>query len=63
VRELSKNNPAPDSYQIKRNIEIEQVDPRKPCQFGNGYKCYRRTCDIQREIRVYDYAADKINAA
>ena len=23
VRELSKNNPAPDSYQIKRNIEIE----------------------------------------
>ena len=63
VRELSKNNPAPDCYQVKRNTDILPVNLKRPCFFGHSYESYRRTCDIERGVKVYDYAAEKTNAA
>jgi len=59
--ELGKNNPGPDNYDIKRNAEFEAVNLKKPCFFGHSYNHYRRTCDIERGVKVYDYAADKSN--
>ena len=36
---------------------------KKPCFFGHGYDSYRRTCDIQPGIKVFDFAANQSNAA
>ena len=63
VRELSKNNPAPDCYQVKRNADIQPVNLKRPCFFGHSYESYRRTCDIEKGVKVFDYAAEKTNAA
>jgi hypothetical protein len=60
-RELSKNNPAPDNYDIKRNIDIKPINPKQPCLFGHSFASYRRTCDIQPDIKVFDYAANSSN--
>lgn len=57
------NNPAPDCYQVKRNTDIEPVNLKRPCFFGHSYESYRRTCDIQKGVKVFDYAAEKTNAA
>jgi hypothetical protein len=61
-RELAKLVPPPDTYDIKRNIDIIQVNPKKPCSFGTSFQSYRRTCDIQPDIKVYDYSANSANA-
>lgn len=61
-RELSKIVPPPDNYDIKRNIDIKPINPKKPCLFGHSFQSYRRTCDIQNDIKVYDYAANYANA-
>jgi hypothetical protein len=45
-RELSKEVPPPDTYDIKRNAEFVTINPKKPCSFGQSYDAYRRTCDI-----------------
>ena len=54
--------PPPDNYDIKRNIDIKPINPKQPCGFGHSFQSYRRTCDIQSDIKVYDFAADSSNA-
>ena len=62
--ELRRNKNPRHTYDIKRNTDIEVVkNARKPPTFGNSYEHYRRTCDIQDDIKVYDYKADKNNTA
>ena len=61
-RELSKVVPPPDNYDIKRNIDIKPINPKQPCGFGHSFASYRRTCDIEQGIKVYDYAANMANA-
>lgn len=59
--ELRRNQNKRHVYDIKRNPEFEPVQDKKTCTFGNSYRHYRRTCDLQRDIKVYDYKADKSN--
>lgn len=63
MRQLSQITPGPDNYDIKRNVGIEPINLKRPCFFGHSYNSYRRTCDIQKGIKVFDYAAEKTNAA
>ena len=53
-RELSKVVPAPNNYDIKRNIEIVPLKNKGPCQFGATFGSYRRTMDIAKEVKVYE---------
>ena len=62
-RELSKNTPGPDVYDVKRNTDIREVNTKRPCLFGHSFEHYRRTCDLQKGIKVFDYAANKSNPA
>lgn len=48
---------------MKRNADIKPLEPKKPCQFGADWGKYKRTCDIERGVKVYDYAANKQNEA
>lgn len=61
VRELSKEVPPPDTYNVKRNADIAKINPKKPCGFGHSYDAYRKTCDIQRDIKVFDFASNHLN--
>lgn len=36
-RELSKENPAPNQYEIKRNIELEPLENKKRYSFGASF--------------------------
>ena len=56
-RELGKVVPPPDNYDINRGIGAK-INPKQSCLFGNSYEKYRKTCDIQKGIRVYDYASN-----
>ena len=40
-RELNKVVPAPDNYDIKREIG-KKVNPKQACLFGNSYSKYRK---------------------
>ena len=60
--ELRRNQNPRHVYDIKRNAEFEEVNVKKPCTFGYSYNHYRRTCDADHDIKVYDFAADKSNA-
>ena len=62
-RELSRDTPGPDVYDVKRNTDIKEVNTKRPCLFGHSFEHYRRTCDIQKGIKVFDYAANKSNPA
>ena len=53
------NNPAPSNYDVKRNADIVPVNKTRPCLFGHGFNHYRHTCDIDKGVKVYDYAAAK----
>lgn len=57
MREINKAVPPPDTYNVKRNIDIAPINPKKPCLFGHSFQSYRKTCDIQRGIKVFDYNA------
>ena len=59
--ELRRNENQRHAYDIKRNADIQPVNLKKPCTFGNSFSNYRRTCDVQKDIKVYDFAADKQN--
>ena len=61
VRELSKEVPSADTYAVKRNPEFAVVNPRKPTTFGHSYDNYRKTCDIQKGIKVFDFASNHTN--
>ena len=60
--ELRRNQNPRHVYDIKRNPEFEAINLKKPCTFGHSYEHYKRTCDLDHDIKVYDYAADKSNA-
>jgi len=49
--------PAPNNYDIKRNIEIVPIRARGPCLFGATFSSYRRTMDISKDVKVYENAA------
>jgi hypothetical protein len=53
-RELSKEVPAPNAYDIKRNIELEPLSDRRSCQFGANFQSYRKTMDISKDVRIYE---------
>lgn len=57
--ELRRNQNPRHVYDVKRNPDIEEVQLKKPCQFGHSYEHYRRTCDVVKDVKIYDYAADK----
>ena len=60
--EVRRNKNPRHAYDIKRNVDIHHVkNTRKPTTFGSSFGQYRRTCDIQSDIKIYDYAADKSN--
>jgi hypothetical protein len=40
-RELNKVGPAPDNYDIKREIG-RKANPKQACLFGNSYQKYRK---------------------
>lgn len=63
MREINKNVPPPDTYDVKRNTDIKSVNPKQPCTFGHSFQNYRRTCDIQGDIKVYDFSANYSNGA
>ena len=46
MREKSKEVPAPDTYDVKRNVDIAPINPKRPCLFGHSFASYRKTCDI-----------------
>lgn len=37
VRELNKDVPPADNYDIKRNTDIAPINPKKPCLFGHSF--------------------------
>ena len=58
--ELRRNENPRHTYDVRRNVDIEQVmNTKKPPTFGNSYEQYRKTCDIQNDIKVFDFAAKK----
>jgi hypothetical protein len=63
LREINKDVPPPDTYDVKRNTDIKTINPKKPCQFGHSFASYRRTCDIQKRIDVNDFSADCQNTS
>ena len=37
VREINKEVPPPDNYDIKRNIDIAPINAKRPCLFGHSF--------------------------
>jgi hypothetical protein len=60
-RELSKVVPPPNNYDIKRNIEIEPLREKGVCQFGHSWQSYRKTCDITKDIKIYEKDSRTVN--
>jgi len=46
--------PPPNNYDIKRNVEIKPIKEKAPCSFGNSFASYRKTCDISKDVKVYE---------
>ncbi|CDW85650.1 UNKNOWN [Stylonychia lemnae] len=63
--EINKESPSPNSYYYKSNfkslIEQSKNKPNK-CQFGEPYEKFKRTCDIQSNIKVFDHSKYNVNA-
>ena len=59
--ELSKVVPAANTYDVKRNIDIKKINPKQACLFGSTFSSYRKTCDLEPGIKVYDYNANHTN--
>ena len=59
--ELSKVVPPPNNYDVKRNIDIKKVNPRQACLFGKTYDHYRKTCDVEPGLKVYNKNANYTN--
>ncbi len=59
-RELSKVGPAPNQYNVRAKLG-QKKNPNQSCVFGISYGNYRKTCDISKDIKIYDYAANSQN--
>lgn len=54
TRELSKKNPPPTTYEAESTFGSRDKHLKtKACTFKNTYDSYRRTCDIQNNIKVF----------
>ena len=57
--ELRKQNPAPTTYEQDNLFGNKKQHFKTQCHsFKNSYASYRRTCDIQKNIKVFDEQAD-----
>jgi hypothetical protein len=57
MNELRKMSPGPDAYVHKtvfdENTEVAENKPNK-CLFGESFEKYKKVCDIDRSIKVFD---------
>jgi hypothetical protein len=57
LSEINKQVPPPTNYDVitefKKYHEIKPL-AKKKCTFGNKYDQWRRTCDIQNDIKIFD---------
>lgn len=37
LREINKEVPPPDTYDVKRNVEFAKINPKQPCLFGHSF--------------------------
>lgn len=57
MNELRKMSPGPDVYvhktQFDENTEEAEKKPNK-CLFGESFEKFKKVCDIDRSIKVFD---------
>lgn len=59
--ELSKVVPAPTNYDVKREFSDVRPDKSGACGFGHGFSRYRKTCDINKDIQIFETSTNPIN--
>lgn len=59
MRELTIGAPAPNNYRVKspHEVELEKIEAKpNKCLFGESYEKFRKTCDIDPSVKIYDHS-------
>ena len=59
MRELTIGAPAPNTYKVRspHELELEKIESKpNKCLFGEPFERYRKTCDIDPNVKIYDHS-------